>query len=195
MCSDGSVSVCEWYKVFLYVELLQGTMSLSLSQCVQYVCELLAPFIPAAVRWYACALFWCTQTSWGGCVCKRSLTSRPSHARVHTLTLFHLLLYTCPPGGHPIPHASVCLLSRCSLHPDLLHMYMQRGTLFLSFTIVTRHVFTPSFPPRQPRAVCCVTAVWGTCLPQNRCPCPYTYGLFKILFILIASLVWMLLKT
>lgn len=32
------------------------------------VCELLASFITAAVCWYAWALFWCAQTSWGGWV-------------------------------------------------------------------------------------------------------------------------------
>lgn len=93
----------------------------------------------------------------GGCgsMCEWSLTSCPSLARVHTLTPSHLVVYMCPPGGHPILSASVCLSSGHSIPPDLLHMYIQRGALFLSFTMETGHVFIPSsFPLSRPAAGC-----------------------------------------
>lgn len=132
----------------------------------------------------------------GGCVstCEWSLTSCPSRARVHTLTPSHLLLYMCPPGGHPILSASVCLSSRHSIPPDPLHMYIQRGALFLSFTIETRRVFIPSSFPLSRPAVVCLPGVWGTRLHQNRCPLLETCGLSNILFILIVSVAWMFLK-
>lgn len=90
-----------------------------------------------------------------GSMCEKSLNSRPSCARVHTLTPSHLPLYMCPPGGHPILSACVCLWSRHSIPLDPLYMCVLRGTLFLSFTIETRHALIPSsFPLSHSRAVC-----------------------------------------
>lgn len=131
------------------------------------VCELLPSFIPAAVRGFVCALFWCTQTCECGClyVCEWSLTSCPCHARVHTLTPSHLLLYMCPPGGHLILSASVCLSCRHSIPLTPCMYHMQRETLFLSFTMETRHVLIPSsFPLSRPRAVCCRLCEGHGCL-------------------------------
>lgn len=72
------------------------------------VCELLAPFIPAAVHQYLYlylpSLCVCAEVVRAG-VCEWSLTSCPRPARVHTLTTSHLPLYMRPTPGTPYPLA------------------------------------------------------------------------------------------
>lgn len=108
--------------------------------CVRVdVCELLASFIPAAVCWNVCVLL-CRACVTVVCVCfwTGSVTSRPSRARVHTLTPSHLQLYMCPPGGHPIL-PSLCVFIEWTLNTPPsrppVHVCAERGALFLPFTV------------------------------------------------------------
>lgn len=170
------------------------------------VCELLLPFIPAAAYGFVCVICFTLHRPENVAACEcvwrvvRACVWMVSHllpslcACTHVDTL-SLILYTCPRGKHPIPPASVRSSSR-HLIPLTPCMYcMQRGTLFPSFTMETRHVLIPSsFPVSRPRAVC-LLILWGTWLSQNRCPVLYTSGLYNILFILTVSLEWMLLET
>lgn len=78
---------------------------------------------------------------WGGIhMCKWSFTSWYSHcACVHTLTPSHLLLHMCPPEGHPVLFAYACWWSSHTI-PPVPHMERRGHTLFLLFTMETRHL-------------------------------------------------------
>lgn len=126
------------------------------------VCELLASFIPAAVCWHVCMLFWCTQTYERGCLCVRhvyewSLTSCPYRTRVHTLTPSHLLLYMCPPGGHPLS-VSVFIEQTLNTPRPPVYVYAEWNP----FTMEISHVLIPSSFPLSRLFAGCVRDMFAS---------------------------------
>lgn len=111
------------------------------------VCELLPSFIPAAVWGFVLVhtdlWMWLSPCMW---MVSHLLPSPCACTHVDTLSLTAVCVPTR--GGTPYPLClSVCLSSRHSIPPTPCMYYMQKGTLFLSFTMETRHVLIPSSFP------------------------------------------------
>lgn len=162
---DVMLSLCHpMYSNMVVVWVCSWQTDRSKDRTLFCACDLLPPFIPAAVSDFVRILFRCTRTCGRGCcMCAETrastrasgLTSCPRCTCVHALTPSHLLHYMCPLQGHRILSDSVCL-SNWHLIPMTPCMHcMQRGTLLPSSTIETRHVhIPPSLPLSQSGALC-----------------------------------------